>query len=131
MKLKGKAWILGLIVFSLLATGALAAEKAGDKGYLWDGTHWKDMSQELKVAYIKGVGNMADFEAALSGKGRGFCISKALTEELKAKPVSQVVTEVDGFYKANPGKMQTSVVEVILRASTKLCPPEAGAEKKK
>jgi len=131
MKLRGKACILGLIVFSLLASGVLAAETGSKQGYLWDGSHWKDMSQDLKVAYIKGIGNMADFETAAGGQGRAACISNAFVTELKTKTISQVISEVDGFYKANPGKMNTPVIEVILRASTKLCPPEAAKTEKK
>lgn len=126
MKFKGKAVILGLALCFALATAGLAAEK----GFMWDGNAWKDLSQELKVAYVKGVGNMADFEAG-TASGRVACISKGLVDELKTKTVAQVVGEVDKYYKDNPTKINTSVLEVILRNSTKLCPPEAPAEKKK
>ncbi len=127
MKLKRTAALIGLAVLFALAAGALAAEK----GYLWDGTQWKDMTPELKIAYIKGVGNMADFETAAGGAGRAACISKAFVDELKGKSVGSVVAEVDKFYKENPGKMSTPVIEVILRKCTKLCPPEAPAKGKK
>jgi len=127
MKFRGKAAILGLVLCLALATAGLAAEK----GFLWDGTHWKDLGQDLKVAYVKGVGNMADFEAGTGSTGRVACISKALVDELKTKTIAQVVQEVDNYYKQNPGKMSTTVLEVILRSSTKLCPPETAAEKKK
>ncbi len=126
MKFRGKAAILGLALCCALATTGLAAEK----GFLWDGTQWKDLGQELKVAYIKGVGNMADFEVGTGGTSRAACISKGLVDELKTKSIAQVVQEVDDYYKQNPSKMSTSVLEVILRSSTKLCPPEAPAPKK-
>lgn len=127
MKLRGKACIIGLAILAVLATGALAAEK----GFLWDGTQWKEISPELKVAYVKGIGNMADFETASGGTSRAACISKAFVDELKTKTLGQVVAEVDKFYKENPGKMNTPVVEVILRQCTKLCPPEAPVAGKK
>lgn len=120
MKLSGKACILGLVVLFALSSGALAAEK----GYLWDGTHWKEMSSEIKIAYVKGVGNMADLETAVGGAGRAACISKAFVDELKTKTVGQVVAEVDKYYQENPGNLKTPVIEVILRRCTKLCPPE-------
>ena len=126
MKFRGKAAILGLALGLALVTSGLAAEK----GFLWDGTQWKDLGQELKVAYIKGVGNMADFEVGTGGTSRAACISKGLVDELKTKTVAQVVQEVDNYYKQNPSKMSTSVLEVVLRSSTKLCPPEAPAPKK-
>ncbi len=118
--------MVGLAILFAWSTAALAAEK----GFLWDGTQWKDMTPELKVAYVKGIGNMADFETASGGGGRAFCISKGFVDELKTKTVAQVVQEVDNYYQQNPGKMSTSVLEVILRSSTKLCPPEAPAPKK-
>ncbi len=108
-----------------LSTAGLAAEQ----GFMWDGSHWKGLNSDLKVAYIKGVGNMADFEAG-TNTGRMACISKALVSELKTKTIAQVVSEVDKYYQNNPDKMKTPVLEVVLRRSTKLCPPE-GTEKKK
>ena len=65
------------------------------------------------------------------GSSRAACISKGLVDELKTKTIAQVVQEVDNYYKQNPAKMSTPVLEVILRNCTKLCPPEPAAEKKK
>ncbi len=126
MKFKANAAIFGLALCFALAAPGLAAEK----GFLWDGTQWKSLSQDLKVAYIKGVGNMADFEVASGGAGRAACISKGFVDELKTKSIAQVVQEVDSYYKQNPGKLNSPVIEVILRSSTKLCPPETPAGKK-
>ena len=36
---------------------------------MWDGTQWPQLSLDAKVGYVKGVGNLADFEAAAS-KGK-------------------------------------------------------------
>ena len=60
MKFRGIACVSVLVMLFALATAALAAEK----GFLWDGTQWKDMTTDIKVAYVKGIGNMADFETA-------------------------------------------------------------------
>jgi hypothetical protein len=127
MKLQKKVAILALAILFALSAAALAAEK----GFLWNGTHWKDMNSELKVAYVKGIGNMADFETAAGGAGRAACISKAFVADLKTRTVGQVVAAVDKFYKDNPGKMSTPVIEVILQKCTKLCPvePPAGGKK--
>jgi divalent metal cation (Fe/Co/Zn/Cd) transporter len=127
MNIAKKAWFIGLVI--LFACSSLAL--AQSKGYLWDGTHWKDLTQEIKVAYIKGVGNMADFEVGVGGSGRAGCISKAFVDELKAKTVAQIVQEVDKYYQENPNKMKTSVIEVVLRRCTALCPPETKAAEKK
>jgi hypothetical protein len=115
-----------LVLLCALGTAALAA----DKGFLWNGTHWKDLSHEIKVAYVKGIGNMADFENAAGGSGMAACISKGFVDELKTKTIGQVIAEVEKFYKENPKKLDMPVVAVILQRCTKLCRVPA-AEKKK
>jgi hypothetical protein len=116
---------LGLV----LATGALAAM---EKAELINGTHWTKWPQQDKLVYIRGLTNWADFIAA-STRGRTYegCISKALADELKSKTLGQISAEVDAFYKVNPGKMDTSVIEVVIRECTKLCQPQAGAKERK
>jgi len=104
-----------------LGTSALAAEK----GFLWDGTQWKEMTNEIKVAYVKGIGNMADFEIAAAGSTPPPCISKGFVDELKTKTISAVIAEVDKYYKENPGKMDMPVIAVIMQRCTKLCAPTA------
>jgi hypothetical protein len=128
MKLPGTACILGLALILALATGAAAQQK----GFLWDGTHWQLLTNDNKVAYVKGMGNMADFEVGAGiGGGRAACISKAFVDELQTRTLGQVVEEVNKFYQDNPGKMNTPVIEVILRRCTKLCPPEASTPEQK
>jgi len=119
MKFRGRAWVLALVMLFALGTAALAAEK----GFLWDGTQWKDMSSDIKVAYVKGIGNMADFENAAGGAGQAACISKGFVAELKTKSIAQVIAEVDKFYEENPAKLDLPVVAVILQRCTKLCAP--------
>jgi len=126
MKFRVLPYILGLVVLLSLASGAPAQPQLA-----WDGTQWKDFPQEIKVAYLKGVLNMAAYETASGGAGRAACISQAFTEELKTKTLGQVVAEVDKFYKENPGKMNMPVIDVMMRSSTNLCPPEAAAKETK
>lgn len=118
--------MLALALLLVLGPGALAQQQLA-----WDGTHWKEFPQEIKVAYVKGVLNMAAYETASGGAGRALCISKAFTEELKAKTMGQVISEVDKYYQDNPGKLQTPVIDVLLRQCTKLCPPEPAKPEKK
>jgi hypothetical protein len=129
MHFKGKVGILGLVLLLALAMGAWAQSPQ----LAWTGTQWKEFNKEVKVAYVKGVLNMAAFETAI-GKASGTapCVSRAFTEELKTKTLGQVIAEVDKFYKENPGKMKTPVIEVVLQRCTKLClaPPPAGGKKK-
>jgi len=129
MTISKKAWIIGLVI--LFTCSGLALAQSQSKGFLWDGTHWKGLTPEIKVAYIKGIGNMADFEVAMGGSGRAGCISEAFVKELKTKTIAQIVQEVDKYYQENPDKLKTSVIEVVLRRCTALCPPEAKTTLKK
>jgi hypothetical protein len=74
---------------------------------------------------------MADFEVAAGGQGRAGCICKAFVDELKTKTVAQIVQEVDKYYQEKPENLKTSVIEVVLRRCTALCPPEPKAAGKK
>jgi hypothetical protein len=103
-----------LLSFSLLAPAAVQAE-----GMLWNGAHWRVLPEEIKIAYIKGVGNLADYENAASGDRVGI-ISWALGEEWRQKNINQIVREVDRWYEQNPRQISTPVIEVLLRCCTAL-----------
>ncbi len=120
MKFRGMVGLLALVVVLALAGGGFAQQS---KGFLWDGNQWPQLSYDAKVGYVKGVGNMADFETA-SAKGNGAPIAQAFSSELKTKSVEQIIEQVDSYYTENPGKLGTSVLEVILIRCTKgICPP--------
>ena len=125
MKFRVIACVSVLVMLCALATAALAAEK----GFLWEGTHWKDMSPDLKVAYVKGIGNMADFEIAAAGSAPPPCISKGFVDELKTRTIAQVIAEVDKYFKENSGKMDMPVIAVIMQRCTKLCAAPAAGKK--
>ncbi len=126
MRCKGKIVLFALMLVLVMAGSAPAQEKA----FMWDGTQWPQLSFDAKVGYVKGVGNLADFEAGAS-KGKAAYLSQAFAAELKTKTVQQIIDEVDKFYKDNPSKLSTSVLEVILMRCTTVCPPGMGAGAKK
>ncbi len=126
MNLRATVVVAILALLLGLASAALAMEKA----FLWDGSHWAQASTDGKIGYIFGIGNLSDFESAAS-RGKGACLTRAFADELKGKTVAQIVAEVDKFYKDNPDKMKTSVIEVVLRQCTSVCAPEMKAGGKK
>lgn len=131
MKFCGKSALLALALALALTTGPVAAM---EKAEFIDGTHWSQWSNQDKLVYIRGLGNWADFVTqaqAQRGKTFEFCMSKALVDELKTKSLGQIVAEVDAYYQENPNKLDTSVIEVVIRRCTNACPPEGGAREKK
>jgi hypothetical protein len=113
--------VVGLMVGSL-AVAAPATDTG--KAFLWTGEHWKQVSEDGKAGYVFGMGNLADFEAGASKGRKAACISQAFVDDLKTRTVLQIIQEVDKYYQENPGKLDTPVIEVILRRCTKVCPPE-------
>ncbi len=131
MKFCGKRALLALALALVLTAGPVAAMERAE---FINGTHWSHWSDQDKLVYIRGLSNWADFvtEAqAKRGKTFEFCISKVLVNELKTKSMGQIVANVDAYYQENPGKLDTSVIEVVLRRCTNVCPPEGGAREKK
>ena len=133
MKFRRKTALLAVGLSLALITGALGAMERAE---MINGTHWTKWSEGDKLIYVRGIGNWADFVTAAQtqtqkGKTWEFCISKVFVDELKAKTLGQVVADVNAYYQAHPEKMGTPVIEVILRRSTKVCPPETGAMEKK
>jgi hypothetical protein len=112
-----------LLGFALILVLAGAARSQDRQAEMWNGTHWKEFSREVKVAYIKGVGNMADLEVAVSGKARGGCLAIGLVRDLKDKSIEEIVHEVDKFYKQNPRMVSTPVVDAVIRQCPSLCKP--------
>ena len=127
MKIRRIAGFSIMVFLLALGTTALAATQ---QGFMWDGTHWKNMNKEIKVAYVKGIGNMADFENAAGGTGKAACIAQGFVSELKTKSISQVIGEVDKFYQENPAKIKMPVIAVILQRCTKLCSAPTAAKQK-
>jgi hypothetical protein len=121
--------MIGLLIGGL-ALSAPAAESG--QAFLWTGHNWQQVSEEGKAGYVFGMGNLADFESAASRGRKAACLSQAFVQDLKSRTVMQIVEAVDTFYRENPAKLDTPVIEVVLRRCTKVCPPDTakGGEKK-
>ncbi len=109
----------GLVVAMLLILVLSLPALVWGQATLWDGTQWKDLPQETKIGYVKGVGNLADYEMA-ANKGRAGVISRALNDQWRTKSIGQIVQEVDRYYRENPDKMSLPVIEVMLRCCSSL-----------
>ena len=113
--MKKTGFVLGAVLILVLLLPALVLGQAT----LWDGTQWKGLSQEARIGYVKGVGNLADYEMAASRERTGV-IARALNDEWRTKSIGVIVQEVDRFYRENPQKMSMPVIEVMLRCCSGL-----------
>jgi hypothetical protein len=108
--MKKMGFIAGAVLIVVLLLPALVLGQAT----IWDGTQWKNLPQEVKVGYVKGVGNLADYEMAASRTRTGV-VARALHDEWRNKSIGMIVQEVDRYYRENPQKMSLPVIEVMLR----------------
>ncbi len=125
MKLRGKMALLVPILVLALAGGAWGAM---EKAEMINGVHWAQWSDQDKLVYIRGISNWVDFESAAqiqtqarSGK-HWFSMSMPLAKALETKSLGQIVSDVNNYYQNNPGNLNVSVIEVIIRHSAKICP---------
>jgi hypothetical protein len=114
--MRKRGLIVGALVMLVLSLPALVLAQTA---MLWDGTQWQTLPREAKIGYIKGVGNLADYEMAASGKHAGV-ITRALMDEWRTKTIDQVVKEIDKFYKENPRNLSMPVIEVMIRCCSGL-----------
>jgi len=131
MKFCRKGVALALVLGLVLATGAWAA---GDRAEMINGTHWTKWNQADKLVYIRGLTNWADFITEAQAKKANtfeYCASRVMVDELKTKTLGQIADKVDAYYRDNPGNLNTTVIEVLIRRCTNVCPPETGAKEGK
>ena len=127
MKSRAALAFLMIVLGLALAGGAWAQSRAE----MINGNHWTKWSQEHKLVYVRGLTNWADFvtEAqAQKGKTSEYCMSKVVVDELRNKTLGQIVNDIDTYYRENPGKMNDSVIEAMLRHSTNVCKTAPGAK---
>ena len=114
--------VVGVMVGALAATTPAVDT---NQAFLWNGVHWQQVTTDGKAGYIFGIGNLADYEVAASKSRKLACVSRVFVDEMKSKTVMQIIQEVDKYYQDNPGKLDTPVIELVLRQLIKAPPTEA------
>ncbi len=125
MKLRGEMALLVPLLVLVLAGGTWGAM---EKAEMINGVQWAQWTNQDKLVYIRGISNWVDFESAAQTQTQArigkhwFSISMGLAKALEAKSLGQVVTDINNYYQSNPGNLDISVIEVILKHSAKICP---------
>lgn len=112
-------WLVsGFLVCLLLGAGSssdvIAAEEI--KAPLLTGITWIQMSQDQKVGYIWGTGDVIDLEQEIMEiypelKRESF-VTKAV-EGIGDVQINEIIATVDSYYKAHPDQVNLSVIRVI------------------
>lgn len=109
-----KVWNLCAIAALAFAVGAPAS---AEDVPMVDGKLWKDTAPLLKRTYLVGFANLMTAEYLVQQEfgpppDRQTAIQR-LYEEIDEVTLDEAVDRIDAWYEGNPGKLDTTVVEVI------------------
>ncbi len=109
-----------LAVLAVPLSGSSTAEAAGpaSEAVLLTGKTWQAMTLDQRVAYVCGIGNLAEFDRTRES-GRAMnrkSFIPYLVKGLSGKTINDIVRDVDAYYRANPGQVNRPVLDAIFRA---------------
>ena len=111
--MSSKVWASVAIAAAALV---LASPAAAEDVPLVDGTMWKKSAPILKRTYLVGISNLMSAEYAVQkefGPPDDQTAIQRMYEEIDDMTLNEAVEQIDAWYAANPGKMDTTVLEVI------------------
>jgi hypothetical protein len=80
------------------------------------GEHWTQSSEQVKKAYLIGIANVVQVEAAYQGATPPTDAQSTvprLVKGMKGQTLDGVRTGLDSYYAKNPDKLQRPVIETI------------------
>lgn len=105
----------GLLAAVAMAS-ALGVAQAQQTIPMVTGEQWTQSSAEVKKAYLVGLSNAFQVEAAYEASNPptdAQSIVPRLTKGLRGQTLDGVRTQVDAWYAKNPGKLKRPVVDTI------------------
>jgi hypothetical protein len=115
-----KNWLIGIVSAALALAVSLSFSSSGwadATKYLLKGDVWTRMTQDEKVAYLWGGGDVVDIERQLMEdfpqlkvENFSFKVRQGFPTSLTNNDVARVV---DKWYKDNPDKLNVTVIRVI------------------
>jgi hypothetical protein len=95
---------------------AVTTTARADEVPIVNGEHWTKSSEQVKKAYLVGVANVLQVEAAYQGPNPPSDAQSMVpmaSRGLRGQTLDSVRSAVDAFYAAHPDRLQRPVVEVI------------------
>jgi hypothetical protein len=106
----------GLMFVASVALAAAWGSARADEVPLVSGQHWTTSTPELKKAYLVGVANILQLEAAYHAANPpsdAQSVVPRAAKGLKMHTLDSVREGLDRWYAANPDKLQRPVIETI------------------
>lgn len=107
-----RAALLAACTTLALAGGAARADEVP----LVTGEQWTKSTAEVKKVYLIGIANTLQVEAAYEGAnppGDAQSLVPRFAKGLKGQTLDSVRERLDGWYAANPGKLNRPVLETV------------------
>jgi hypothetical protein len=105
-----------VIFLACMALAVLSAVARADEVPLITGEHWTKSSEQLKKAYLVGIANVVQVEAAYAGSnppGDAQSVVPRFAKGLKGHTLDSVRDALDSWYAAHPDRLQRPVIETI------------------
>jgi hypothetical protein len=108
------AVLIGLTMAAFRAGPASAQEEV----VVIDGTHWQELDEAQRVAFVSGITHLVEFERQLNGNafdpdGKSFI--PHLVKAMQGKTTGDVSVAVTKYYVAHPDDLGRPVISTILR----------------
>ena len=112
MKSELRATMLAACMMLAVVSGSARAQEVP----VVTGDHWTQSTDQVKKAYLLGIANVIQVEAAFEGTNPPpdtQSLVPRLTRGMKGQTLDSVREGLDKWYAANPGKLQRPVIETI------------------
>ena len=100
----------------LIALAALfSSQPSYSDGAYATGADWTASSQDVKLAYLLGISNLMSAEYQVqrrNGRTGGSAVAE-MYGALENVSIDQAVTAIDGYFEANPDKLDDTVLDVV------------------
>ncbi len=108
-------WRAALVMAGMVLTVVWGGVQAQEVPVV-TGQHWTQSTSEVKKAYLIGIANAFQVEAAYEGTNPppdGQSIVPRLMKGMRGQTLDSVREGLDKWYAANPDKLQRPVIETI------------------
>lgn len=111
-----KAELRATLVAACMMLAVVAGSARAQEVPVVTGEHWTQSTDQVKKAYLVGIANAIQVEAAFEAANPpsdAQSLVPRLTKGLRGKTLDGVREGLDKWYAANPGRLQRPVIETI------------------
>ncbi|MEM7121890.1 MAG: hypothetical protein AAF563_11475 [Pseudomonadota bacterium] len=121
MRVLKRLGLAAAFVAGLALAGMPSYETRAQEFMVLDGTHWQEMDEGQRIAFVSGVMHVLEFERQLKGdtmmaEERSFV--PHMIAAVKGRTIGEVSVDVTDYYIGNPDDLGRPVISTIVRVYT-------------